>query len=50
MAKPILKYPIRRLVYGKSTGVNLKEAKRAFLSGMSKRFRREVNVRFTRGD
>ena len=46
--KPVLKVPYNSLLYGKEYGVNITEAKRAFLSGMSKRFRRKVNVKFTR--
>ena len=46
--KGILKIPHSQLTFGKKTGVTLKEAKRAFLSGMSKSFRRKIRVKFTR--
>jgi len=48
MRKPILEVPHSHLRYGRRTGVTLKQAKRAFLSGMSKSFKRKVKVKFVR--
>ena len=46
--KPIMRVKTSSLKYGRKYGVTMKEAKRAFLSGMSKGFKRKVKVRFTR--
>lgn len=43
-----MKIPYSQLQYGNQYGVTVKEAKRAYLSRMSKKFRRKVNVRFVR--
>lgn len=48
MRKPIMKVPYSDLLYGKKHGVTLKEAKKAYLSGMSKKFRKEMNIKFVR--
>ena len=48
MSKPTIRVPTRNLKYGKRYGVTLKEAKVAFLSGMSKGFKRKVRVKFVR--
>jgi len=48
MEKRELIIPYRSLTYGKKYDVTLKEAKKAFLSGMGKKFRSHVKVRFVR--
>lgn len=46
--KPELRVPIRHLTYGKKYGVTLKEAKKAYLSGMTETFKRTVKIKFVR--
>ena len=47
-SKPTLLVKRRDLKYGKEYDVTLKEAKEAFLSGMSKSFKKKVNVKFVK--
>jgi len=46
MVKALMLVKINELIYGKKLGVTLKEAKKAFLSGMSKNFKKNVKVKF----
>lgn len=46
--KQILRIPISKLIYGKRYGVTLKEAKRGFLSGMNKTFKKKTKIIFVR--
>ena len=46
--KAVMRVPRSQLVYGRNKGVTLKEAKRAYLSGMSNSFRKKVKVIFAR--
>jgi hypothetical protein len=46
--KKLLKVKKSKLLYGKKYGVTFKQAKRAFISGMSKSFKKKVKVKFVR--
>lgn len=41
-----MKVPISDLVFGRGTGVTMKEAKKYYLMGMTPAFRRGVRVKF----
>jgi hypothetical protein len=48
MSRIKMRVPHNQLIYGGNTGVTMKEAKRAFLSGMSKNFKKKVKIQFVR--